>query len=125
MYYRKPKEPAKTLTDADILALVRSGELTMTDCNTREPRLYRNGKELKATICGTKGTRYRFEICKDGKKRTILRSTLTYMYVHRKLIPLDHELHHEDEDRYNDGITNLTLLHNDDHHAHHYHPTDY
>ena len=113
-----------TLSDPFLIELMNEGHLRMTHTDTPNPRCFITNirgktRELKATVCGTKGLRYRFEICREGKRRSVIRAKLVYLYITRQPIPPNHELHHLDEDRFNDSFQNLKALPIKDHLAHH------
>lgn len=105
----------KTLSDMTLLTLLNDGEIQVDlySCD-----VWKSGRLLKPTIVGRDGkncTRYRIEICHFGCKRSIVRSRLVYMAGARILIPKGFEIHHRDEDRYNDSFANLIMLTTQDH----------
>lgn len=106
---------SRSITDEELLELLVCGVLEV-DIKTAEVKC--RGSALKPTIVGTagdNGTRYRLSIRWAGRKRTIVRSRLVYMAATLRLIPDGYELHHVDEDRYNDSFHNLILLTAEDH----------
>lgn len=105
-----------SLTDLQVLDLFTHP--TDWRCCLETAKLFRGSQEITPTVVGNQqvnGTRFRFEICHEGHKRTIQRSKLVWMVGSRRLVPPDHEIHHLDEDRYNDVWRNLICLHKDDH----------
>lgn len=104
-----------TITDDEIIDLIIDGTIAV---DLQAATVTCRGRLLKATIIGTEGdngTRYRFEIRHKGRKRTIGRHKIVYIAATLKPIPEGYELHHIDEDRYNDAFHNLVLLTTEDH----------
>lgn len=112
----------KTITDDEILQLILDGRIVVKYRNRRNPVIYQNGKALTADLVygSRSGTlpRYRVRIYKKrlrrspkrGRKpieRTIVRSKIVWMFVHKRCVPYGHELHHLDEDRLNDRAKNI------------------
>lgn len=110
------KEPKrKLLSDEQILAMLISKEIVV---NFSTQEVFHNGKLKTPSIVGTEGkngTRYRIEIYTPNYRRSIVRAKLIYMAAHRILIPKGFEIHHVDEDRYNDDPNNLIMLTKADH----------
>lgn len=93
---------AKTITDHELLMLINWGELRVTDLESRQPTVIHRGRQLKPTLMGTEnvnGTRYRVEIRRKMRKRTIALAKLVWMFVHRKVVGREENIHHKDEDR--------------------------
>lgn len=104
-----------SITNQELLYLLEQ-KILIVDLATA--KLYKLGKEIVPTIVGREGvngTRYRFEICHDGKKRTICRSRMVYMAGSGFEIPRGFEVHHLNEDRYDDRWNNLVMLTEADH----------
>ncbi len=82
---------------------------------TAEVRFRR--RPLKAKLAGQQrwGTRWILQFRAWGHRRTIVRSKLVWMAKERRILPPDWEVHHKDEDRYNDVASNLEAMHKDDH----------
>ena len=64
-------------------------------------------------------TRYAFGLRIDGKRRTIVRSKLVWIAGSRRLVPPGFEIHHLDQNRYNDDWENLVALSPEDHNKFH------
>ena len=108
-----------TIDDQQILDWLNTGWL---EVNSETIEVKFRGRKLKPTFVGkdnVNGTRYRIELRSLGKKRTIVRSKLVWMSVHRQVLQKDWEIHHKDEDRYNDRGDNLEAMHKDDHYELH------
>lgn len=110
----------KTITDADLLILILNKELVIENLNTPDPLLIDRGNPRKANLCGTRGKRYRWEISRNGTKRTIMRAKLVYMYATQSLIPNGKEIHHKNHNPLDDSINNLELQDHSDHLTHHH-----
>lgn len=105
----------RSITDDELLELLACGVLEV-DIQTAEVKC--RGKALKPSETGLglkTNTRMRISIRAFGKQRRIVRSRLVYMAATLRLIPDGYELHHVDEDRYNDSFHNLILLTAEDH----------
>lgn len=106
--------PKPQITDEEILQWLRTGWLEV-NIATAEIR-FRN-KPKKSQLSGNDkcGTRWTVELTSNGKRRVIMRSKLVWMAMHLMLVPEGYELHHIDEDRYNDRGKNLQLLTKEEH----------
>lgn len=104
-----------SITDEEIIDLIIDGTIVV---DLRAATVTCRGRQLKATLMGTEGkngTRYRFEIRHNGRKRTIVRHKIVYIAATLQVIPEGYELHHIDFNRYNDAFHNLILLTIEDH----------
>lgn len=103
------------IADAELLEWLMDGTLSV---NIQNAQVTFRGRILKPTFVGRddrNGTRYRIEIRHSGRKRSIVRARLVYMAGNLQTIPNGYEIHHQDEDRYNDAFANLVLLTEEDH----------
>lgn len=118
----------KTITDEELLDWILAGRITMTNSDSSDPVISKNGHPYATQIVpGKRNPRYRIciEIPRVGRqrkrrKRTIVRSKIVWMIHHRKLVPEGHELDHDDKDRLNDSILNILALTHAQHSAKHY-----
>lgn len=104
-----------SVSDDEIISMIESGEIVVDLSNGN---VTRNGKPKAATVVGDdskNGTRYRYEFWIGSRRRTILRSKLVYMAGTGKPVPEGFEIHHLDEDRYNDAFFNLIAVSTEDH----------
>ena len=79
-----------------------------------------SGRTIKAYLIGKYGrnpnrTRWAFGLRIGGKRRTIVRSKLVWLAGSRRELPGGFEVHHLDEDRYNDAWENLVACSGPDH----------
>lgn len=121
------KATPKHITDQQILDWIITGLLVIEDIWSRQPRCIFRGREQKPTIQLSSGRsrlptnpRYRWELSFNSKKRSIVCNKLIWMYMYLE-VPQDHEdIHHLDEDRFNNAWINLIRMTEDDHNAIHY-----
>jgi hypothetical protein len=120
---------SKPITDAELLELIEAGVLYITDLESDHPGLYVAGRLVKSHLNEQGGRRrihgsdrYRWTLRYDGRRRSIMRSKLVWMYVHRRPVPDNHIIHHGSRGRYVDCPSNLSCIHYDEHNAIHYGP---
>lgn len=106
------------ITDEEILGWLNSGDLVVGLDNPETITFF--GRVNTVSLIGDdnaneKYTRYRFKIRHNRRRRTIVRSKLVYMAAERIIIPSGFEIHHLDEDRYNDVDWNLVMVTGSDH----------
>ena len=106
------------ISDEQILAMIETGEIVVP---LEKPlQITVRGRTVKAYAIGQyagnpQRTRYAFGLRIDGKRRTIVRSKLVWIAGSRRLVPSGFEIHHLDQDRYNDDWENLVALSPEDH----------
>lgn len=106
------------IPDSELLALLVSGDLVVGLDNPETIALF--GRTVKGYFIGAyarnpERKRFAFGFQIAGRRRTIVRSKLVYLAGSLREIPEDFEIHHLDEDRFNDEYGNLIALHGDDH----------
>lgn len=116
----------KHITDADLLALMDSGEIVISKLNTASPVLIHRGRIIQPELTEQRGrqrivgnVRHTWKIRRDGKARRIVRARLVWMYANRELIGDGFTIHHRDHDRHNDRIANLERMTYGQHAGHH------
>ncbi len=134
----------KTVSDETILEWINAGNLVVKYINRRDPVIINRGRVLSPYLVrssGSERTRWAVhlhshyvakktcrcrKVCKHPVtqiriRRNIIRSKLVWMFKERRLLPLGHEVHHIDLDRYNDRGRNLIDLidtaHYNEHHS--------
>lgn len=118
----------KTIPDRELLQMILRGDIRANKITSRDPIIVVRGRSLVASLVpGKRNPRYRVEICrpKIGKercrrKRTIVRSKIVWMIRNKKTVPKFHELHHKDDDRYNDSALNVVDWTEERHKDYHY-----
>ena len=116
----------KHISDERLLQLIKEKSIVV---NLDDSSLEVNGRAVKAFICGTGGVheskeRYAFGLRIDGKRRTVVRAKLVYMYAHQIVIPENFIIHHRDLDRFNDYYENLIMVPEWDHNKLHHNKID-
>lgn len=120
---RKPKTP--TITNEQIHQLMLDGLIEVVDGIT-EPRLVCRGRELKpyyneqggrSRLAGS--CRWRYTLRFNGARRSILRSTIVWIWYFGPVSP-DHNVHHGDAGKDVDAVWNLCALTVDEHARLHY-----
>ena len=106
------------ISDEQILTMIEAGEIVVPLENPLQITV--RGRAIKAYAIGKHAgnpqrTRYAFGLRIDGKRRTIVRSKLVWIAGSRRLVPPGFEIHHLDQDRYNDDWENLVALSPEDH----------
>lgn len=120
----------KTIPDEEILDLINCGRIVIKYLNRKNPVIFKDGKKLSPYIVwGSRCSdcdRWAIKIGlpkkprqKRPRRRSIVRSRLVWMYVHRRIISLGEEIHHDDEDRLNDQAKNLINWAEDRHRSYH------
>lgn len=105
------------ITDERIIELIDEG-LIEVDLDTAEVVV--RGVALKPQLIGgdrrqPEHKRWTYGLRFDGQRRTIVRSKLVYLAGARIPIPQGFEIHHLDEDKNNDGWSNLIMVTMADH----------
>ena len=112
----------KHISDQQILEWIICGLLVIEDIWSRQPRCIFRGRELKPTIQYSNGRhklpnnpRHRWELSFQRKKRSIVCNKLIWMFMYLET-PQEHEdIHHFDEDRFNNAWFNLIRMTEDAH----------
>lgn len=100
--------------------MFKYGRLKVRKAKHRNPEVCSFGRVLVPLIVhGHSNPRYRYKIAWNRQQRSILRAKLVWIGING-LIPEGFELHHKDEDRFNDSIDNLELLTDESHSDFHY-----
>ncbi len=122
---------SKSISDQRVLEMILAGMLTLRIHNLFDPNpiILRKGRILTPYILeGRSNPRYHIKVHSHyqlirGKSirftRTIVRSKLVWMIWHSSILPYGHQIHHIDEDRFNDSPLNLedkTKLERHDYH---------
>jgi hypothetical protein len=117
------------ITDAELLAWIESGLMVVCDPDSDNPTLQFRGRKLKAEIIRRNGRResrgcgperLTWVVRHNGRKRRVVRSKLVWFACKRQLVPQEHILHHVNENRTDDRISNLECVHEDEHYALHH-----
>lgn len=109
------------IPDERLLGLIESGDIVVGLDNPETISVF--GRSNRAYLIGGGGKRnapdshkrWAFGFKIQGRRRTIVRAKLVYLAGSRRPIPNDFDIHHLDEDPYNDDYENLISLHKDDH----------
>lgn len=118
----------KTIPDRELLQMILRGEIGYKKPFSRDPIIVVRGRSLVASIVeGKNNPRWRVKICRPriGKERqyrqrSIVRSKIVWMIRNKKTVPKFHELHHKDDDRYNDSALNVVDWTEERHKDYHY-----
>jgi len=117
------------ITDAELLEWIESGTMVVRDPDSEDPELWFRGRKLKPELIRRNGRmeargdgpeRWTWVIRHAGRKRRIVRSKLVWLACKRELVPDGHILHHVNENRLDDRISNLECVDTDSHYALHY-----
>ena len=108
---------SKRIADEEIIKLIQNCTIEV-DLVTAEVRM--RGTILKPYEIGAEEsnrnhTRFAFGLRVNGRRRTIVRAKLVYLAGSLRPIPEGFEIHHMDEDRFNDAYANLIALSKEDH----------
>lgn len=120
---KKPKTP--TITNEQINQLMQDGVIEVVDAFTT-PRVIMRGVELtpqynmqggRNRLSGSQ--RWRYTLRFNGARRSILRSTIVWLW-HFAIIPPDCEVHHGEAGKDCDALWNLDCMNSADHDDFHY-----
>jgi hypothetical protein len=117
---------SRSFPEAKLLEWILSGELTVHNISSHDPVVVHRGRKRKPYISkGRRNPRYTVKIHShydNGVRyiRSIMRSKLVWMVVHKRLVPEGCVIHHKDEDRFNDAWHNLECSTDEEHKEYHY-----
>ena len=102
--------------DSEILEWINNEDLVIyedftVDLFGRNNNAYMGGAKQK----GEPSERFYYRFRNKGRRRTIARSKLVYMYHHKMIIPEGFEIHHLNGNIVDDRILNLIMLMHHDH----------
>lgn len=118
----------KHITDEQLLEWLETGLLEIRFPRSFEPQLWFRGRRLKPEITvqrgrqrvAESGERYSWVLRFNGRKRRVVRSKLIWMNRHRRVVPAGCQLHHENENRFDDREDNVLCLTAEQHETVHY-----
>ena len=117
--YGLPKE--------SILAMLASGRVSLESDELGYTQVFNNGRLLAQRINKRRRMRDgdpRVDIWSGGKRLSINVSHLVWMQHTNSLLPAGWEIHHRDENPYNNSFSNMLCLHPLDHQKLHARETD-
>lgn len=97
------------MDDSEILGLIQAGWLKMVNGAVYSYH-WAHGKYRRLTPTRhPKSGRYRYQLRRGDRQRTIGRNRLHWMFAHKQIIPAGFDIDHIDHDNTNDSIGNLRL----------------